>query len=97
MPLFVDILGLNEIRERLKRVEERLDGLENFIKLEIEYLEKGGERVLAALDKAKTTQEVASALGMSRSWTSMVLNLLEKKGKVREKEVRGREILYERV
>jgi len=34
---------------------------------------------------------------MSRSWTSMVLNLLEKKGKVREKRMRGREILYKRV
>ena len=97
MPLLGDILGLNDIRERLKRVEERLDTLENFIKPEIEYLEKGEEKVLAVLDKAKTTKEVASALEMSRSWTSMVLNLLEKKGKVREKEMRGREILYERV
>ncbi|MBU4202169.1 MAG: hypothetical protein KKE96_04670 [Candidatus Altiarchaeota archaeon] len=97
MPLLGDILGLNEIRDRLKRVEERLDNMENFVKPEIEYLEKGEEKVLAVLDKAKTTKEVASALGMSRSWTSMVLNLLEKKGKVREKDMRGREILYERV
>jgi len=97
MPLFGDILGLNEIRERLKRVEERLDNMENFIKPEIEYLEKGEKKVLAVLDEAKTTKEVASALEMSRSWTSMVLNLLEKKGKVREKGMRGREILYERI
>ncbi|MBU4266603.1 MAG: hypothetical protein L6243_05925 [Candidatus Altiarchaeales archaeon] len=97
MPILGDILGLSEIRDRLKRVEERLDSLESFVKPEIEHLEKGEDKILAVLDKAKTTKEVASALGMSRSWTSMVLNLLEKKGRVREKEMRGREILYERV
>jgi len=89
MPLFGDILGLNEIRDRLKGVEERLDSLENFIKPEIEYLEKGEEKVLAVLDKAKTTKEVASALRMSRSWTSMVLNLLEKKARLGRRRCAG--------
>jgi len=96
MALFGDILGLGEIRERLRGIEERLERIEIVIGPEIESLERGEEKVLNALDKARTTDEVASEVGKSRSWASRVLNLLEKKGKVKESGRRGRELLYEK-
>jgi len=97
MSLFEDILGLGEVKKRLKSIEERLDRIEIVIGPEIESLERGEEKVLNALDRARTTEEVASEIGKSRSLASRILNLLEKKGKVKESGRRGRELLYERV
>ena len=96
MGLFDGIFG-SKTDDRLSSLEERVGTLEELMDEEYKTSEKFRKEILDFLSEPRTTSEIAEKLDKSRSWTSMVLNLLEKKGKVREKEMRGREILYERV
>jgi len=96
MGLFDGIFG-SKSDERFSSLEERVAALEELMDEEYETSEKFRKEILDFLSEPKTTSEIAKKLNKSRSWTSYVLNRLEKKGKVREKGMRGREILYERV
>jgi len=97
MGIFDGILGLEEVRTRLDNLESRVESIEVFLEPDIHRLEESEQEVFQALDKVMTTEEVASKIGKSRSLASLVLNRLEKKGKVRESRWRGKELLYERV
>jgi len=88
---------LEDVKTRLDDLESRVESMEAFLEPDIHRLEESEEEVFQALEKQMTTEEVASKLGKSRSLTSILLNRLEKKGKVREAGRRGRELLYERV
>jgi len=96
MGLFDGIFG-SKTDDRLSELEERVAALEELMDEEYKTSEKFRKEILDFLSEPKTTSEIAEKLGKSRSWTSYVLNRLEKRGKVREKGMRGREILYERV
>jgi len=97
MSLFDQILGLEKIHDRLDRIEFRLAKLEELEKAEVEPLELGEEKVLQLLKEPLTTEEVASRLKKSRGWASLLLNRLERKGRVKESEKKGRELLYVRI
>jgi len=97
MGLFDSIFGSKNTEERLSQLEGRVEAIEDLLEEGYRPPEDLQKMVLDILTEPKTTLEIAEELGKSRSWTSYVLNRLEKKGRVREKEMRGREILYERV
>jgi len=54
-------------------------------------------KLLLALDTPQTTKQLAERLDLSRSYTSTLLNRLEKTKKVKESGRRGREVVYKRV
>lgn len=91
------IFGLEDIKKRLKEVEDRLDIMERLVEEEYQPVEKFRSKILEILSEPKTTGEIASELGRSRSWTSYVLNQMERRGYVKESGRRGRELLYARV
>jgi len=97
MGIFDGILGLEEMRTRMENLESRMESIETFIEPDIHRLEESEEEVFQALEKQMTTEEVASKLGKSRSMASLILNRLEKKGRVIETGRKGREILYKRI
>jgi len=96
MGLFDGIFG-SKTDDRLGKLEERVAALEELMDEEYKTSEKFRKEILDFLSEPRTTSEIAEKLDKSRSWTSYVLNRLEKTGKVREKGMRGREILYERI
>ena len=96
MGLFDGIFG-SKTDDRLSNLEERVAALEELMDEEYKTSEKFREEIMDFLSEPRTTSEIASKLNKSRSWTSYVLNGLEKKDKVREKGMRGREILYEKI
>ena len=96
MGLFDGIFGA-KTDDRLSKLEERVAALEEMMDEEYKTSEKFREEILDFLSEPRTTSKIAQKLNKSRSWTSYILNRLEKNGKVREKGMRGREILYERV
>ena len=97
MGIFDGLLGLEDVKTRIDSLESRMETIETFIEPDIQRLEESEEEVLQTLDGKMTTEELASKLGKSRSFTSLLLNRLEKKGKVREAGRSGRELLYERI
>jgi len=97
MGIFDGILGLEEVKTRLNNLESRVESMEAFLEPDIHRLEESEQEVFQALEKQMTTEEVASKLGKSRSLASLILNRLEKKGRVKEAGWRGRELLYESV
>jgi len=96
MGLFDGLFG-SKTDDRLSKLEERVAALEELMDEEYKTSEKFRKEILGFLSEPKTTSEIAEKLNKSRSWTSYVLNRLEKTGKVKEKGMRGREILYEKV
>lgn len=96
MGIFDGILGLEEMRTRMENLESRMESIETFLEPDIHRLEESEQEVFQALEKQMTTEEVASKLGKSRSLASLLLNRLERKGRVREAGWRGKELLYER-
>jgi len=96
MALFDGILGLDRILKRLGQVEKRLDALEGLIEEEYQPSEEFKKGILEFLSEPRTTAEVAKRFGRSRTWTSSVLNLMEKNGEVKEKGRKGRAVLYVR-
>jgi len=97
MGLFDGLLGLKRIEDRLSRMEERLGAVEELLEDEYKPSEEFKKDILEFLSEPRTTAEIANRLGKSRGWTSIILNILEKKGRVKESGRRGRELLYERV
>lgn len=97
MGLFDGLFGSKGSDERLSRLEERVKAIEELIEEEHQDTKELQGKILDILSEPRTTVEIAEKLDKSRSWTSYILNQLEKKGKVREKGMRGREILYEKV
>jgi predicted HTH transcriptional regulator len=93
---FLDrILGLGTIKKRLDEVEERISRVENLVEEEYQPVEKFKSKILEILSKEpKTTEEIAIELGKSRSWTSYVLNQMERKGDVKEIGRKGRKLQY---
>lgn len=86
----IDFFTHRDLKERISRLETDI----RKIKLSMEGVIALEQRILDSLDEPRTTGELASELGRSRSWISHVLNELEKSGKVEEIGRRGREILY---
>jgi len=97
MGIFDGILGLKKTEERLSRLEERLDAVEELLEEEHQASEEFRKEIIDLLSEPRTTSEIAEKLGRSRSWTSIILNLLEREGKVRESGKKGRELLYARI
>jgi len=97
----LDILGINRLErrmsKRLRRIEERLLVLENH-RSKPETVAKDVKKILDALSsKDMTTSELAKELGKHRSWISLLLNRLERDGKVKEVGKKGRAIVYSRI
>lgn len=92
------LLGVEEVLERLERVEARVEELESKVgsltKIKVVDIRT---KILDALDKPKSTSELASMLKKSRTYVSMIINELEAEGVVKEVGRRGRAILYGRV
>ena len=97
MGILDGLFGSKGTEERLSRLEERVEVIEELLEEENQPLEELQNKIMDILSEPRTTSEIATKLNKSRSWTSYILNRLEKTGKVREKELRGREILYERI
>jgi len=97
MGLFDGILGLEEMRAKMDNLESRVESIEVSLEPDIHRLEESEEEAFQALEGTMTTDELASKMDKSRSFTSLLLNRLERKGKVREVKWRGRELLYARV
>jgi len=97
MGIFDGLLGIEEMKTRMDDLESRMETIETFVEPDIKRLEESEEEVLQVLNEKMTTREMASKLQQSRSFTSLLLNRLERKGKVREAGRSGRELLYERI
>lgn len=97
MGIFDGLLGLEELRTRMDSLESRMEIIETFVEPDIQRLEESEDEVLHSMDGKMTTRELASKLRQSRSFTSLLLNRLEKKGAVREAGRSGRELLYEKI
>jgi len=99
-----DILGITRLEKQFKRFGKRLDGIEERLsKLEEphkprpETYTRDKNEILNNMKKPMTTTEVAEKLDKHRSWISLLINKLEREGKVYEKKRRGREIVYWKV
>lgn len=95
---FLDsLLNVGELKAKIDELESRIAVLESVVSPDVDKLEQRESMVLDVLTEPMSTEEVASAVYKSRSWASLVLNRLERNGKVREAGRRGRQLLYERV
>ncbi len=78
---------------RMSKLEE---GLKKRSKASPEVRERDKKEILKALVGQMTTRQVAKKIGKSRSWVSLLINRLEKEGKVVEAEKKGKKVLYEK-
>jgi len=92
-----DFLTDKGLEKRVKRLEEDVGTLKAMNMNEYTSFAKNRGQILAVLKEPMTTQEVATRMGLSRSRTSVILNQLEREGKLKEVGKRGREDLYARV
>jgi len=94
---FLDGIFGSKKDERLDRLEKRMDRVESLLEEEYSASRETEDKILGLLSEPKTTDEIAAAINLSRSRTSFLINKLEKEGKVKEKEKRGKEIVYVKV
>ncbi len=90
MGIFRRLLGINELERRIERLERKVSALEGK-KGEIE------DELLELLSKPMTTRQLAKMTGKSRAYISLVLNRLEREGRIREVGRKKRQVLYQRV
>jgi len=94
---FLDGIFGSKKDERLDRLEKRMDKVESLLEEEYSAGRETEDKILELLSEPKTTDEIAATINLSRSRTSFLINKLEKEGKVKEKERRGKEIVYVKV
>ncbi len=87
------VLGIEDLEQKVSRLSEDMEELKAKIK---ETTRDEQAELLDALEGRMTTSEIAEIVGKSRSWTSFLLNKLERTGRIREAGKKGREVLYER-
>ena len=87
-------LGISSLEKRISHDEKEIDNLKKIT--EVETIKNYEKIILKILKKPMSTIEIAKELKISRSYTSQILNRLEKKGKVYEFSKKGRKILYKR-
>ncbi|MGM5483045.1 MAG: hypothetical protein ACQESF_06275 [Nanobdellota archaeon] len=104
-----EILGIGKLEKRLEKQGKQLKRLENVMHKFEDRLEKienprnpktvakDINDILKALKKPMTTTDLAEKLDKHRSWISLLLNRLEREGKVVEARRKGREIVYAKV
>jgi|TARA_B100001964_G_C13872937_1_gene439544 uncharacterized membrane protein len=96
--LFKKLLGISDLEARISELSQKVDNLEKVVKskrvAKKETWVEEKKEVLKALTGRMTTNQLAKKLGQSRSWTSTVLNKLQREGKVVEAEKRGKKVLY---
>ena len=86
-----------DIFKRLITIWKLPDEVEALKRLsKVDQIENHKKEVLKCLKTKKTTKQVAKEIGMSRGWTSTIINALEKEGKVVEFEKKGRTIYYKK-
>jgi len=95
--MFRRILGISKLEKRIARLEKAVSDLQKKHSPKKETIAKDMRRILKALDKDMTTRELASLLNKHRSWISLLLNKLEREGRVIEVDKRGREIVYTKI
>ncbi|MBU4267174.1 MAG: hypothetical protein L6243_01740 [Candidatus Altiarchaeales archaeon] len=94
---FLDGIFGSRKDERLDGLEKRMDRVESLLDEEYSAIRETEDKILELLSEPKTTDEMAATINLGRSRTSFLINKLEKEGKVKEKEKRGKEIVYVKV
>jgi len=92
MSFLSQMLGIEELNAKIERLEERVKALEEGSQSTIN---RDKARILDILEKKPlNTVEVAQKLRRHRSWTYLLLNQLEREGKVKEDGKREGETVY---
>lgn len=102
-----ELFGVKNLEKRLFRQESQLKKVENVLRDLQERVskiegthpdvnEQDKKKILRELKQPMTTTQLAKKLNKHRSWISLLLNQLEKEGRVKEVRKRGREIVYGR-
>ena len=86
------MLGIGELNARIERLEDRVKALEESSQSTID---RDKSRILDIVEKKPMTViEVAQKLRRHRSWTYLLLNQLEREGKIKEEGEREGETVY---
>jgi len=99
---------ISQLERRISNLEIRdaklHDSVSNLIvlskkkfKTKPETIKLEEREILKALKGRMTTSQIAKKLGKSRSWISLLLNKLEREGKVKEAGKKGKAVLYEKI
>jgi uncharacterized membrane protein len=92
------VAKIDQINKKIDNVSEKMSKLEEHLKKRSkaspEVRERDKREILRALTGRMTTNQIAKKIGKSRSWVSLLINRLEREGKVVEAEKRGKKVLY---
>lgn len=88
------ILGISQLERRVENLEELF---QKRFKTKPETIKRDERKILKILEGKMTTSQIAKKLNKSRSWISLLINKLEREGRVKEVGKKGRAILYEKV
>ena len=92
MELIKSLLGIKQLEERILNLEKEINKTKNIKEHKLESEDK--IKILLILKEPMTTMEIAKKLNKGRSWTSELLNRLERERKVKEIKKKGKTILY---
>lgn len=92
MELIKSLLGIKQLEERILNLEKEINKNKNIKEHKLESEDK--IKILLILKEPMTTMEIAKKLNKGRSWTSELLNRLERERKVKEIKKKGKTILY---
>ncbi len=92
MELIKSLLGIKQLEERILNLEKEINKTKNIKEQKLESEDK--IKILLILKEPMTTMEIAKKLNKGRSWTSELLNRLERERKVKEIKKKGKTILY---
>ena len=86
------MFGINELNAKVEKLEDRIKALEEGSQ---NTIEKDKYRILDILGKKPMNViEVAQKLRRHRSWTYLLLNQLEREGKIKQEGKKDGEIFY---
>jgi hypothetical protein len=92
MEFIKKILGLNKLEKEIGQNKKEIKELKIITKSE--EAQNYENKILRLLKTPSSTIEISKKLKIGRSYTSLILNNLEKKNKIYEHSKKGRTILY---